>query len=132
MAEEIKLSSKQIISAIENMTVLELNELVKSLEEKFGVTASAMAMPAVATTGAGGAAPAAAEEKTEFDVYLKSVGDQKIQVIKIIREITNLGLKEAKDFVENPNKPIKEKVSKSDAEEIKKKLEAAGATVEIK
>lgn len=133
MATVEKLSPEQIVSAIENLTVLELNELVKSLEEKFNVKASAMMMPAVAAPGvAAPAASAAAEEKTEFDVYLKDAGPQKIQTIKVIREITNLGLKEAKDFVEKPDKPLKEKVSKAEAEEIKKKLEAVGASVEIK
>ena len=132
MAQATKLSSDQIISAIENMTVLELNELVKTLEEKFGVSASAMAVAAAPAAGVAGPAEAATEEKTEFDVFLKNVGDQKIQVIKVVREITNLGLKEAKDFVEKPDKALKEKVSKSEAEEIKKKLEAVGAAVEIK
>ncbi len=130
MAEESKLSTDKIVSSIENMTVLELNELVKTLEDKFGVSAAAMAVPAAAAAGGTAVAPTA--EKTEFNVLLKGVGDQKIQVIKVVREITNLGLKESKDFVEKPDKPVKEGVSKEEAEEIKKKLEAVGATVEIK
>ena len=128
-----KLGKDEIISAIENMTVVELNELVKELEEKFGVSAAAMAAPVAV---AGGAAPAegaaAEEEKTEFDVVLKEVGGQKIQVIKEVRGITGLGLKEAKELVESAPKVVKEGASKEDAEEIKKKLEAVGAVVEIK
>ncbi len=128
-----KLGKDEIISAIENMTVVELNELVKELEEKFGVSAAAMAAPVAV---AGGAAPAegaaAAEEKTEFDVVLKEAGGQKIQVIKEVRGITGLGLKEAKELVEGAPKVVKEGASKEDAEEIKKKLEAVGAVVEIK
>ena len=125
---------KDIIAAIENMTVLELNELVKELEEKFGVSAAApmmAAMPAGAAGAAEGGAPAA-EEQTEFDVVLSSVGDKKIQVIKTVRELTSLGLKEAKDVVDNPGKPIKEGVTKEEADQMKAKLEEAGATVEIK
>jgi len=132
MENTSKLSPAQIVSAIENLTVLELNELVKALEEKFDVKAAAMAVPAVGVMPSAQAAAPAAEEKTEFDVYLKDAGAQKIQVIKVVREITNLGLKEAKDFVEKPERPLKEKVSKAEAEEIKKKLEAVGASVEIK
>ncbi|HIE08763.1 MAG TPA: 50S ribosomal protein L7/L12, partial [Armatimonadetes bacterium] len=117
-------------------TVLELNELVQALKEKFGIEALAapVAAPAVAP-GAPAAAPAEAapaEEKTEFDVILTGFGDKKIQVIKAVREITGLGLKEAKELVESAPKPVKEGVSKEEAEEIKKKLEEAGATVEIK
>ena len=126
---------KDIIAAIENMTVLELNELVKELEEKFGVSAAApmmAAMPAGAAEGAAGAGAAAAEEKTEFDVVLTAVGDKKIQVIKTVRELTSLGLKEAKDVVDNPGKPIKEGVTKEEADQMKAKLEEAGATVELK
>ena len=113
------------VEEIKGLTVLELNELVKAIEEEFGVSAAA---PVVM---AGGAAPAAAaaEEKTEFDVVLKDAGSQKLQVIKAVREITGLGLKEAKDFVENPGKAVKEGLAKDEAEELKKKLEAAGATV---
>ncbi len=128
-----KLTADQIISAIENMTVVELNELVKKLEEKFGVTASMpVAVAPGAVAGAAGGEAATTEEKTEFSVFLKSFGDQKIQVIKEVRAITGLGLKEAKELVEKMDKPIKENVSKEEAEEIKKKLEAAGATVEVK
>ncbi len=129
------LSKKNIITAIENMTVLELNELVKELEEKFGVSAAAPMMAAVSAASLAGAAETGApeaEEKTEFDVVLATVGDKKIQVIKTVRELTSLGLKEAKDVVDNPGKPIKESVTKEEAEQMKAKLEEAGATVEIK
>ncbi|QCX33826.1 50S ribosomal protein L7/L12 [Caloramator sp. E03] len=119
----------EILKAIEGMTVLELNELVKACEEKFGVSAAAP----VAVVGAAGAAAApAAEEKTEFDVVLASAGSDKIKVIKVVREITGLGLKEAKDLVEGAPKTLKEAVSKEDAEAIKAKLTEVGATVEIK
>ena len=121
------MTKEEIISAIESMSVLDLADLVKALEEKFGVSAAAPVM-AVAAAGAAPAA-AAAEEKTEFDVVLKDAGSQKLQVIKAVREITGLGLKEAKDFVENPGKAVKEGLAKNEAEELKKKLEAAGATV---
>ncbi|HWO78582.1 MAG TPA: 50S ribosomal protein L7/L12 [Bacillus sp. (in: firmicutes)] len=121
------MTKEQIIEAVKNMTVLELNELVKAIEEEFGVTAAAP----VAVVG-GAAAGAAAEEKTEFDVVLASAGDQKIKVIKVVREITGLGLKEAKDLVDNTPKPLKEGVSKEEAEEIKAKLEEVGAGVEVK
>ncbi|MHC0039216.1 50S ribosomal protein L7/L12 [Pseudoneobacillus sp. C159] len=120
------MTKEQIIEAVKNMTVLELNDLVKAIEEEFGVTAAAP----VAVMAGGGAA--AAEEKTEFDVVLASAGDQKIKVIKVVREITGLGLKEAKDLVDNTPKPIKEGVSKEEAEEIKAKLEEVGANVEVK
>ena len=113
-----------------NMTVLEMSEFVKELEEKYGVTAAAPAL-AVAAPAAGGG-EAAAEEKTEFDVVLAAAGDKKIQVIKEVRTITGLGLKDAKDLVESAPKPIKEGVKKEEAEEIKKKVEEAGGTVEIK
>lgn len=119
---------EQILEAIENMKVLELNELVKAAEEKFGVSASAPVM--VAGAAAGGAA--AAEEKTEFDVVLASAGSSKVGVIKEVRGITGLGLKEAKELVDNAPKTIKEGVSKEEAEQIKEKLEAAGASVEVK
>lgn len=127
------MTKEEIIEAIEKMTVLELAELVKALEEKFGVSA-AMPVAQVAAPSAGpqAAAPVQEEEKTEFDVILKSAGPQKLQVIKEVRAITGLGLKEAKDLVDNPPKPIKEGVSKKEAEEIKAKLEAVGAEVEIK
>lgn len=123
------MAHEELIQAIENMTVLELSELVKALEEKFGVSAAAPA----AIMAAGGPATAAAEvEQTEFDVILEAHGDKKIQVIKAVRELTGLGLKEAKDLVDNAPKPVKEGVDKAQAEEIKAKLEEAGATVEIK
>jgi len=125
------MTREELIKAIEEMTVLELSELVKALEEKFGVSAAApaMAMPMSAMPAA---AAAAEEEKTEFDVIYKAPGANKINVIKIVREITSLGLKEAKDLVDNPPKPIKEGISKEEAEEIKKKLIEAGAEVEVK
>jgi large subunit ribosomal protein L7/L12 len=120
----------QVLDLLGNMTILELSELKTKYEEKFGVTAAApmMAMP---MGGAGGAA-AAVEEKTEFDVVLMGVGDKKIQVIKVVREITGLGLKEAKDLVDGAPKTIKDKVTKAEAAEMKTKLEEQGATVEIK
>lgn len=124
------LTIDEIVEAISNMTLLEVAELVKKLEEKFGVSAAMVAAPAVAAPV--GPAPAPAEEKTEFDVILKSAGANKINVIKVVREITGLGLKEAKDLVESAPKPIKEGVSKEEAENIKKKLEEVGAQVEIK
>ena len=121
----------QVLDLIGNMTVLELSELKKKYEDKFGVTAAApmMAMP-MGMPGAGGAA--AAEEKTEFDVVLSGAGDKKIQVIKVVREITGLGLKEAKDLVDGAPKTVKEKVTKAEAADFKAKLEEQGATVEIK
>jgi large subunit ribosomal protein L7/L12 len=122
------MSKEQIIEAIKGMSVLELNELVKAIEEEFGVTAAA---PVVVAGGAA-AAGAAAEEQTEFDVILASAGASKINVIKVVRELTGLGLKEAKDIVDNAPKALKEKVSKEEAENMKAKLEEAGATVEIK
>jgi large subunit ribosomal protein L7/L12 len=125
------LTIEEIVEAIKNMTVLEVAELAKKLEEEFGVSAAAMVAAAPAAGGAAGAG-AAAEEKTEFDVILKSPGGNKIQVIKAVREITGLGLKEAKELVDNAPKPIKEGVSKEEAEELKKKLEEAGAEVELK
>lgn len=124
------MTKEQIMEAIETMTVLELSELVKALEEKFGVSAAAPV--AVAAAPAAGAAPAAAEEQTEFDVILASAGAAKINVIKVVREVTGLGLKEAKDLVDGAPKPVKEKISKADAEALKAKLTEAGATVEIK
>ena len=126
------LSKDSIISAIEKMSVLELNELVKELEERFGVTAAAPVMAAPAAGGPAAAGEAPAEEQTEFAAVLTVVGDKKIQVIKAVRELTSLGLKEAKDLVDNPGKPIKEDVSKEEAEQVKAKLEEVGATVEIK
>ena len=123
------MNKEQIIEAIENMTVLELSELVKALEEKFGVSAAAPV--AVAAAPAAGAAPAEAEQ-TEFDVILTSAGSAKIGVIKAVREATGLGLKEAKALVDGAPAPVKEKISKADAEALKAKLEEAGASVEVK
>ena len=117
------------LTALDSMTVLELNELVKAIEEKFGVSAAAMAAPAAAGAGAGAAA---AEEKTEFDVVLQEAGANKVSVIKAVREITGLGLKEAKDLVDGAPKTIKEAMPKADAEAAKKKLEEAGAKAELK
>jgi large subunit ribosomal protein L7/L12 len=124
------IATEDFIQQIDTMTVLELNNLVKALEEHYGVSAAA----AVAAPAAGGGAAAAApvEEKTEFDVVLKAAGDKKINVIKAVREVTSLGLKEAKDLVESAPANIKEGVNKDEAESIKKKFEEAGATVEIK
>ena len=122
------MTKEQIMEAIESMTVLELSELVKALEEKFGVSASAP----VAVAAAAPAAAAAAEEKTEFDVILASAGASKINVIKVVREVTGLGLKEAKELVDGAPKAVKEKISNADADALKAKLEEAGATVEVK
>ena len=122
---------QQIIDAIEKMTVMELVELKKALEEKFGVTAAAPMMMG-AMPGAMGAAAPVAEEKTEFNVILTAAGAQKIQVIKVVRELTGLGLKEAKDLVDSAPKPVKEGVPKDEADKVKAKLEEQGATVEIK
>ena len=123
------LTNEEILDAIASKTVLEISELIKMMEEKFGVTATA----AVAVAGpAAGAAAAPAEEKSEFDVVLAEVGSNKIAVIKVVREVTGLGLKEAKDLVEGAPQNVKENLSKQEAEEIKKKLEEAGATVQIK
>jgi large subunit ribosomal protein L7/L12 len=124
------LKPEEILDAIAGMSVLEVSELVKAMEEKFGVTAAAPV--AVAAAGPAGAAAPAAEEKSEFDVILASHGDKKINVIKEVRALTGLGLKEAKELVEAGGKAVKEGVSKEEAEEVKKKLEAAGATVEVK
>lgn len=130
---EARLTKEELISQIEQMTVLELAELVKALEERFGVQAMApMAVAPVAAAAGAQAEAAPAEEKTEFDVILTGYGDKKIQVIKAVREVTDLGLKEAKELVESVPKPIKEKVSKEEAMKIKEKIEAAGGTVEIK
>ena len=121
------MTREQILEAIENMKVLELNELVKAAEEKFGVSAAALA----AAPAAGGEA-AAAEEKDDFNVVITSAGDKKVAVIKVVREVTGLGLKEAKDLVEGAPQTVKEGVAKAEAEELKKKLEEAGASVELK
>lgn len=126
------ISREDVLQWIENASILEINELVKALEEKFGISAAAAAPVAVIGAAAAGAGASADEEKSEFDVILTSFGDKKINVIKVVREVTNLGLKEAKDLVEGVPKPIKEGVSKQEAEELKKKFEEAGATVEIK
>ncbi|HZX47301.1 MAG TPA: 50S ribosomal protein L7/L12 [Clostridia bacterium] len=124
---------QKLIEEVKNLTVLELSELVKALEEEFGVSAAAPVAAVAAAPVAGGAAPAAAEEeKTEFDVILANVGQEKIKVIKVVREITGLGLKEAKDLVDNAPKPVKEGVSKEEAQSIKAKLEEVGAGVEVK
>jgi len=121
---------QQIISILEGMTMLEVSSLVKKLEDHFGVTA---AMPMMAAMpGMGGGAAAAVEEQTEFDAVLMAAGDKKINVIKVVRELTGLGLKEAKDLVDGAPKPVKEKVSKEEAQSVKQKLEEAGASVQIK
>lgn len=122
-------SKNDILEAISNMSVLEVVDLIEAMEEKFNVSAASFAMPAVAAAPAAGAA---AEEKTEFNVIMTSFGDNKVNVIKAIRTITGLGLKEAKDLVEGAPAPVKEGASKADADSIKKQLEEAGATVEIK
>lgn len=123
------MTAQEIIDAIKGMTVLELNDLVKAAEDEFGVSAAA---PVAAAAAAGAAAAAPAEEKTEFDVVLTAIGDQKIKVIKVVREITGLGLKDSKDLVDAAPKAVKEGVSKDEAEQLKKKLEDVGATVELK
>ena len=126
-----KVTIDDVLESIDTWTVLDLNKLVKGIEDKYGVSAAApMAVAAVAAPAAGGAA--AAEEKTEFSVILAGIGEKKIQVIKEVRAITGLGLKEAKDLVDGAPKPVKEGVSKAEADEIKKKLEEAGATIELK
>ena len=128
-----KITVDDVLDSIESWTVLDLSKLVKGIEEKFGVSAAAMAPVGAATPAAGGtAATPAAEEKTEFSVILTGVGEKKIQVIKEVRAIAGLGLKEAKDLVDGAPRPVKEGISKAEAQEIKGKLEATGATVEIK
>jgi large subunit ribosomal protein L7/L12 len=130
-----ELNQQQVIDYIKGITVLELSQLVKALESELGVSAAAampMAMPGMAMPGAGGGAAAPAEEKTEFNVNLTEVGSDKIKVIKAVREVTSLGLKEAKDLVESAPKPLKEGVNKDEAAAIKKKFEEVGAKVEIK
>ena len=131
-----KATIDQIVDEIGTLSAIDLSKLVKALEEKFGVSAAAPMMMApaggAAGGGAGGAGAAAVEEQTEFDAILKTVGDKKIQVIKVVRELTGLGLKEAKDLVDGAPKPVKEKVSKQEAETMKAKLTEVGATVEIK
>lgn len=123
---------EDIISQIEKLSVLELAELVKALEDRFGVKAQAAVVAAAPAAGTGAEAAPAAEEKTEFDVILSNAGEKKIQVIKVVRSITNLGLKEAKELVDGAPKPVKEGVSKEEAQSIKSQLEEAGAVVEIK
>ena len=123
------ISKEDILEAVGAMTVMELNDLVKAFEEKFGVSAAALA---VAAPGAGGGAAPAAEEKTEFTVVLAAAGDKKVEVIKVVRAATGLGLKEAKDLVDGAPKPVKEGIAKADADALKKQLEDAGAKVEIK
>lgn len=123
------ISKEDILEAVGSMTVMDLNDLVKAFEEKFGVSAAAMA---VAGGGGGGAAAPAAEEQTEFTVILAATGDKKVEVIKVVRAVTGLGLKEAKDLVDGAPKPVKEAIPKADAEAIKKQLEDAGAKAEIK
>ena len=125
-------TKEDILESIANMTVLELSELLKEFEEKFGVTAAAPVAVAAAAPAGGGGAAEAEEEKDEFDVILTGAGDKKIQVIKEVRALTSLGLKEAKDLVDGAPKPVLEKASKEDAEKAKAQLEAAGATVELK
>jgi large subunit ribosomal protein L7/L12 len=124
-------NKEELLDAIGNMTVLELADFVEAFKDKFNVTA-VMAAPAAGAGGGGAAAAPAAEEKTEFDVILKEAGAKKIQVIKVVRELTSLGLKEAKDLVDNPPKAVKEGVSKDEANSVKAKLEEQGATVEVK
>ena len=127
-----KLSTDELLDAFKEMTLIELSEFVKQFEETFGVTAAAPVAVAAAAPAAGGAAPEAAEEKDEFDVILEDAGDKKIQVIKEVRALTNLGLKEAKDLVEGAPKPVVEKVNKEAADKAKEALEAAGAKVSVK
>jgi len=125
-----EITKEDVVQFIENMSVLDLSNLIKELEEKFGVSAAAMAAPVAAAAGGGDAA--AEEEKTEFDVVLQTAGEKRINVIKIVRTITGLGLKEAKDFVDSLPKPVKEGLPKNEAEDVLKQLEEAGATAEIK
>ena len=128
-----KVSVDDVLESIDTWTVLDLNRLVKGLQDKYGISSVAAVPVAAPGAGATGAAPAAAEEEqTEFNVVLASAGDKKIQVIKVVRELTGLGLKEAKDLVDGAPKPVKEKVSKAEAAEMKRKLEEVGATVEVK
>jgi len=126
------MSTADLLDVFKNMTVLELNEFLKAFEEEFGVTAAAPAIAAAPAAGGGGAEAAAPEEQDEFDVVLVAAGDKKIQVIKEVRSLTSLGLKEAKDLVDGAPKPVLEKASKEDAEKAKAQLEGAGATVELK
>jgi len=133
MAEAAALSRDQVKEFLKNMTLLDAAALVKELEEELGVSAAApMAVAAVPAAGAGAAAPAAEAEKDEFDVVLTAAGDKKIQVIKVVRELTGLGLKEAKDLVDGAPKAVKEGITKAEAEDVKKKLEEVGGSVELK
>jgi large subunit ribosomal protein L7/L12 len=125
------MAKAELLDAIGNMSVLELSQLIRDMEEKFGVSAAAAAVAVAVPAGSGGAA-AAAEEKTEFSVILTATGDNKVNVIKVVRAVTGLGLKEAKDLVDGAPKPVKEGIPKKDAEEIRKQLEEAGAKAEIK
>ena len=126
------IAKQEILDAIGNMSVLELSQLIKDMEEKFGVSAAAATVAVAAPAAGGGAGAAAAEEKTEFNVILTAAGENKVNTIKVVREVTGLGLKEAKDLVDGAPKPLKEGIPKADAEAIKKKVEEAGAKVEIK
>jgi large subunit ribosomal protein L7/L12 len=126
------ITKSEVLEWIDQATMLDISDLVKSLEEKYGISAAAAMPMAIASPTGGGEAKAAVEEKTEFNVILSAVGEKKINVIKVVREVTSLGLKEAKDLVEGAPKPVKEGVSKEEAEAIKKKFDEAGATVEIK
>lgn len=130
--KDLSKKAEEILKSIESLTVLELSNLVSALEEKFGVQANAPVLAMGAVAQVGGAGAPAAEEKTTFTVVLSNVGTNKIQVIKVVRELTNLGLKEAKDLVESAPKPVKEGVSKEESQTVKKKLEEVGATVELK
>ena len=126
-----KLTKEEFFEHLDNLTVLELAEYIKEFEERYGISATAMAVPAAAPAAAAQGEAKPEEEKTEFTVVLKSIGEKKINVIKTVREVTNLGLKEAKDLVDNAPKPVKEGISKEEAEEIKAKFEEVGATVEL-
>jgi large subunit ribosomal protein L7/L12 len=126
----VKLTKEEFFNHLDNLTILELADYIKEFETRYGVSAAAVAMP-MAGAAAGAAAPAAEEQKSEFNVILKSAGDKKINVIKVVREVTSLGLKEAKDLVDGAPKPVKEKVSKEEADAIKVKFEEVGATIEL-
>jgi large subunit ribosomal protein L7/L12 len=127
-----EMTKNDVLAYLEKATMLEISELIKDIEEKFGVTAAAPVAVAAGPVQGGGAAEEAAEEKTEFDVVLTAAGDKKIQVIKVVRAITGLGLKEAKDLVDNAPKPVKEAVAKAEAEDIKKQIEEVGGVVDVK
>ncbi len=129
--EKVKLTKEQFFEHLDNLTVLELADYIKEFEERYGISAAAAAVPMAVPGAAAQTEAQPEEEKTEFTVVLKSVGDKKINVIKTVREVTNLGLKEAKDLVDNAPKPVRENISKDEAEEIKKKFEEVGAEVEL-